>query len=222
MIHHARATRRGVKSAFLVADLPFGSYEISPEQALSSAIKMVKRGLVDAVKLEGGVENAETIKKITSKGIPVLGHIGLTPQRQVSLGGFKVQGKTAASAESMLQDALALQEAGCFAMVLEAVPPQIASLITKRLSVPTIGIGAGPDTSGQVLVFLDMLGGFDGFSPKFLKKYSNYLEINTSACAQYVKEVKERSFPEPQHCYTMKEEEVEKFKQVLEKYKDQV
>lgn len=219
MIHHARAARRGTKSALLIADLPFGSYEISPEQALASAIQMVKRGLVDAIKIEGGVENAETIKRITSKGIPVMGHIGLTPQRQVSLGGFKVQGKTAASAESILQDALALQESGCFSIVLEAIPPAIAGLITNALSVPTIGIGAGPETSGQVLVQLDMLGGFDGFTPKFLKKYSNFLEINTKACEKYAQEVRDREFPEPKHCYAVKEEEVEKFKQVLETYK---
>lgn len=218
MIHHARAVRRGVKSAFLVADLPFGSYEVSPEQALESAIKMIKRGLVDAVKLEGGIENIETITKLTSKGIPVMGHIGLTPQRQTSLGGFKVQGRTAVSAESVLKDAIALQDAGCFSMVLEALPAPIGGLVTDAISVPTIGIGAGPRTSGQVLVQLDMLGGFDGFTPKFLKKYSNYLEINTKACAQYVREVQSGQFPEPEYCYTIKDEELEKFKVILEKY----
>lgn len=219
MIHHARSVRRGVKSAFITADLPFGSYEISPEQALGSAIQMVKRGLVDGIKMEGGIENAEAISKITSKGIPVMGHVGLTPQRQASLGGFKVQGKTAQSAELILKDAIALQDAGCFTIVLEAVPGPIAELITNHIHVPTIGIGAGPGTSGQVLVQLDMLGGFDGFTPKFLKKYSSYLQINTDACKKYVEEVHTRVFPEPQHCYSIKEEEVEKFKEIMKSYK---
>lgn len=219
MIYHAKAVSRGSKSCLLVADLPFGSYEVSPEQAAASAIQMIKRGDMQAIKIEGGVENSATIKKLTSMGISIMGHIGLTPQRQASLGGFKVQGKTAESAESILQDALALQDAGCFAIVLEAVPAPMADLITQKLSIPTIGIGAGPHTSGQVLVQLDMLGGFDGFTPKFLKKYSNYLDINTEAIKQYNSEVKERQFPEPQHCYNVKQENVDKFKQLLqEKY----
>lgn len=216
MIYHAKAVARGNKTSLLVADLPFGSYEISPEQAAASAIQMIKRGDMHAVKIEGGCENAATVKKLTSMGISVMGHVGLTPQRQASLGGFKVQGKTAASAESILLDALALQEAGCFAIVLEAMPSPMAELITEKLSIPTIGIGAGPGTSGQVLVQLDMLGGFDGFTPKFLKKYSNYLKINTEAIIQYRKEVKDRTFPEPHHCYSIKDEQVEKFKKLLE------
>lgn len=222
MIYHARAVSRGSKSAFLIADLPFGSYEISPDQAVASAIQMVKRGKMHGIKIEGGIENYETIKKLTSVGIPVMGHVGLTPQRQASLGGFKVQGKTAQSAESILQDALALQKAGCFAIVLEAMPEPIASLITSKLSVPTIGIGAGAGTSGQVLVQLDMLGGFDGFTPKFLKKYSNYLKINTEAIQDYVNEVKNGQYPQKEHCYSVKQEQVDKFKEILEaKYADQ-
>lgn len=219
MIFHAKAVARGSSRSLRVADLPFGSYEVSPEQAMSSAIQMIKRGGVQAIKIEGGKENVETIKKLTTMGIPVMGHIGLTPQRASALGGFKVQGKTASSAESILQDALAIQQAGCFAVVLEATPAPISELIQQQLDIPIIGIGAGPNTAGQVLVQLDMLGGFDGFSPKFLKKYSNYLQINVSAVKQYVKEVKHHQFPEPQHCYAIKEEVVEKFKQVIEKSK---
>lgn len=215
MIHHARSARRGVKTAFLAADLPFGSYESSPEQALDSAMQMVKRGRVDAVKIEGGVEYTSTIQKLTSRGIPVIGHVGLTPQRQTMLGGFRVQGKTAESAESVLIDALALQNAGCFALVLEAVPAPIGELITTQLNIPIIGIGAGPGTSGQVLVQLDMLGGFDGFTPKFLKKYSTYLSTNVQACAQYVEEVQTGVFPESKHCYPVSDAELEKFQHIL-------
>lgn len=217
MIYHTRAVSRAVQSSFLVADLPFGSYEISPEQAFASAAKMVKKGFAEAVKMEGGAELAPTIKKLTSFGIPVLGHIGLTPQRQSSLGGFKVQGKTVKSALSVLRDARAVQEAGCFAVVLEAVPDRVATLVTEKLSIPTIGIGAGPGTSGQVLVQLDMLGGFDAFVPKFLKKYANYLETNVNAIKEYSGEVKENKFPGPDHSYTIKDEEFELLKAALEK-----
>lgn len=216
MIHHARAVRRGSLQAFIVADLPFGSYEVSTEQALAAAFRMVKRAGVDAIKFEGGKENAGLVRHMSQRGIPVMGHIGLTPQRASSLGGFKVQGKTAATAELILEDALALQEAGCFSMVLEAVPAPVADLVTKQLRVPTIGIGAGPHTSGQVLVQLDMLGGFDGFTPKFLKKYSNYLDINTKACAAYVDEVRAGTFPEiGTHTYAIKDAELNKFKQLV-------
>lgn len=217
MIHHSRAVARGVSSAFLVADLPFGSFGRSPEQTYDSAVKMVKRGKMDAVKIEGGVEIVPSVKALTTMGIPVLGHVGLTPQRQASFGGFKVQGKTADSAISILNDALALQEAGCFGVVLEAVPDRVGKLITEKLSIPTIGIGAGPGTSGQVLVQLDMLGGFDSFVPKFLKRYGNYLNDNVKAIEQYNNEVKGRQFPESEHCYTIKDAEFEKFQQSVEK-----
>ncbi|KAF5095346.1 hypothetical protein D0Z00_003174 [Geotrichum galactomycetum] len=220
MIHHARAVRRGSPQGFIVADLPFGSYEVSTEQALAAAFRMVKRAGVDAIKFEGGKENATLVRQLTQRGIPVMGHIGLTPQRASALSGFKVQGKTAATAALILEDALALQQAGCFSMVLEAVPAPVAEIITKQLRVPIIGIGAGPHTSGQVLVQLDMLGGFDGFTPRFLKKYSNYLDINTKACATYVNEVRARTFPEiGTHTYPIKDAELVKFKQlVAEKY----
>lgn len=222
MIHHARAVRRGAPRSFIIADLPFGSYEASTTQALQSAFRMVKRSGIDAIKIEGGRENADIVRLLTQRGIPVMGHVGLTPQRSSALSGFKVQGKTAAAAESLLEDALILQEAGCFSIVLEAVPAPVAELVTQKLSISTIGIGAGPSTSGQVLVQLDMLGGFDGFTPRFLKKYSNYLEINTKACAEFINEVKARTFPEiGTHTYPIKDVELEKFKQILaEKYPD--
>jgi 3-methyl-2-oxobutanoate hydroxymethyltransferase len=217
MVYHTRAVARGVKSAFLVADLPFGSYEMSIEQAFASAVRMIKKGSAQALKLEGGRELAPTIKKLTDFGIPVVGHVGLTPQRQTSLGGFKVQGKTAKTALSILDDALAMQEAGSFLIVLEAVPDRVGQLITEKLNVPTIGIGAGPGTSGQVLVQLDMLGGFDTFVPKFLKKYANYLETNVNAINTYHQEVKDKQFPTSEHCYTINDEEFEKFTALVEK-----
>lgn len=178
---------RGVKSAFVVGDLPMGSYEISPEQALASSIKLIQKGRVEAVKLEGGQEMARTIRKITSVGIPVLGHVGLTPQRQHSLGGFRVQGKTAAAAERVLDDALAVQDAGCFAVVVEAVPEEVAGAIARELRIPTIGIGAGKECAGQVLVQIDMLGDFpEGrFMPKFVKQYADLFARRKEAIERY-------------------------------------
>ncbi|KAK9728979.1 cell wall biogenesis and architecture protein [Basidiobolus ranarum] len=166
MLHHSRAVARGAKSTFRVADLPFGSYEVSPEIAVQNALRFIKEGNAEAVKLEGGIEMKETIKRITSVGIPVLGHIGLTPQRHNALGGFRVQGKTMEQALALLDDALAVQEAGCFAVVLEAIPEPVATYITKQLSIPTIGIGCGNGCSGQVLVLNDMIGVFDRFTPR--------------------------------------------------------
>ncbi|GAA5800475.1 3-methyl-2-oxobutanoate hydroxymethyltransferase [Helicostylum pulchrum] len=166
MLHHCRAVARGCKSPFVIADLPYGSYEASPDDAVRVSLRFMKEGNCDAVKLEGGIEMAETIHRITRIGIPVIGHIGLTPQRQSALGGFRVQGKTAKQAAALLQDALAVQEAGAFAVVIEAVPEEIAGYITQKLKVPTIGIGAGVQCSGQVLVQNDALGLFDKFVPK--------------------------------------------------------
>ncbi|KAI9492175.1 3-methyl-2-oxobutanoate hydroxymethyltransferase, partial [Zychaea mexicana] len=166
MLHHCRAVARGCKNPFLVADLPFGSYEASPVDAVKVAQRFIKEGNVEAVKLEGGAEMSEHIKMITRVGIPVVGHIGLTPQRSSALGGFRVQGKTSKQAQRLVADALALQEAGAFCMVLEAMPAEIAGYITQRLRVPTIGIGAGVNCSGQVLVLNDIMGLFDRFVPK--------------------------------------------------------
>ena len=197
-----------------------GSYEISPEQALASAIRMIKVGRVKSVKLEGGKEMAPTIAKISKAGIPVLAHVGLTPQRQNALGGFRVQGKSTASALKLLEDALAVQEAGAFAVVLEAVPAEVAALVTKELNIPTIGIGAGNGCSGQVLVQVDMLGNFPPgrFLPKFVKQFGNVWEGAIQAIQQYKTEVKSREYPAPEHTYPMSKDVLTEFeKQVREK-----
>lgn len=190
-----------------------GSFEVSPEQALETAIKMVKLGRVHGIKLEGGEEMAPHIKKITTAGIPVLAHVGLTPQRQNSLGGFRVQGKTAASAHQVLQDAIAVQEAGAFATVVEAVPAEIAAIITKKLSIPTIGIGAGNGCSGQVLVQIDMLGNFPPgrHLPRFVKKFGDVWSESLRGIKAYKDEVKSREFPAPEHTYPISKEELEAF-----------
>lgn len=193
-----------------------GSYEISPEQALQSAIRVIKEGRVQSVKLEGGAEMAATIKKITTAGIPVLAHIGLTPQRQNSLGGFRVQGKTSAGAMKVLEDALAVQEAGAFATVVEAVPQEVATLITKKLSIPTIGIGAGNGCSGQVLVQVDMTGNFPPgrFVPKFVKKYGDVWSESLRAIEAYRDETKSRAYPAPEHTYPISKEELAEFERL--------
>jgi len=221
MLLHCRSVSRAAKTSFVVGDLPMGSYEIAPEQALESAIKFVKEGRVHGVKLEGGIEMAPTIKKITTAGIPVLGHVGLTPQRQNSLGGFRVQGKTSAGALRVLEDALAVQEAGCFAMVVEAVPAEVASLITKKLSIPTIGIGAGNGCSGQVLVQVDMTGNFPPgrFIPKFVKKYGDVWRESMKAIEEYREETKSRAYPAPEHTYPIPKEELAEFERILENVK---
>ncbi|KAH8840814.1 hypothetical protein MCOR27_009717 [Pyricularia oryzae] len=218
MLLHCRSVARATKSAFTIGDLPMGSYEVSPEQALQTAIRFVKEGRVQGIKIEGGREMAPTIRKITGAGIPVLGHIGLTPQRQHSLGGFRVQGKTSAAAQSLLQDALAVQEAGCFATVVEAVPAEVSALLTKKLSIPTIGIGAGNGCSGQVLVQIDMTGNFPPgrFLPKFVKKYGDVWGESMRAIEAYRDEVKSRAYPGPEHTYPMPSEELAAFKAVIE------
>ncbi len=190
-----------------------GSYEIAPSQALETAIRFIKEGRMQGVKLEGGKEMAPTIERITGAGIPVLGHIGLTPQRQHALGGFRVQGKTSAGAMKVLEDALALQEAGCFAMVMEAVPAEVAALITQKLSIPTIGIGAGNGCSGQVLVQVDMTGNYPPGRTvaKFVKAYGNVWAESLRAIEAYRDEVKSRQYPAPEHTYPIKKEELEGF-----------
>lgn len=194
-----------------------GSYEISPEQALETAIRVVKTGRVQGVKLEGGWEMAPTVRRIATAGIPVLGHVGLTPQRQNALGGFRVQGKTAAGARRVLDDALAVQEAGAFAVVLEAVPAEVAALVTGRLSIPTIGIGAGNACSGQVLVQIDMLGNSPPgrFLPKFVKRYGDVWSESLRAIEAYRDEVKSRAYPAPEHTYPISKEELEAFEKTL-------
>ena len=194
-----------------------GSYEIAPEQALESAIRVVKEGRVQGIKLEGGLEMAPTIERITRAGIPVVGHVGLTPQRQHALGGFRVQGKTTLGALEVLQDAEAVQAAGCFAVVLEAVPAEVASLITKKLKIPTIGIGAGNGCSGQVLVQVDMSGNFPPgrFLPKFVKQYGDVWGESMKAIQAYKSEVKSRAYPAPEHTYPMPANELAEFENLV-------
>lgn len=219
MLLHCRSVSRATKSAFTVGDLPMGSYEISPEQALATAIRFIKDGRVQAVKLEGGREMAPTIRRLTAAGIPVLAHVGLTPQRQHALGGFRVQGRTAAGAAAVLEDALAVQEAGSFATVLEAVPAEVAALITSRLRIPTIGIGAGNGCSGQVLVQMDMTGNFPPgrFLPKFVKQYGNVWAESLRAIEAYRDDVKSRAYPATEHTYPIPPEELAAFAAKLEK-----
>ncbi|KAI5852823.1 ketopantoate hydroxymethyltransferase-domain-containing protein [Morchella snyderi] len=219
MLHHCRAVSRAVKSAFTVGDLPMGSYEVSPEQAVRSSISMIQYGRVESVKLEGGAEMAPTVSRITSIGIPVLGHIGLTPQRSHALGGFRVQGKTASSANNLLTDALALQAAGCYSLVLEAVPAPVAALISSKLRIPTIGIGAGGGCGGQVLVQIDALGNFpEGrFMPKFVRKYGSVFEESKRAIERYRDEVKSGEYPAVEHTYPISKGELEEFEAILEK-----
>lgn len=194
-----------------------GSYEVSPAQALESAIRLVKQGRVQSIKLEGGLDMAPSIAKITTAGIPVLAHIGLTPQRQNSLGGFRVQGKNTAGALKVLRDALAVQEAGAFGIVLEAIPAEVAALITQKLRIPTIGIGAGNGCSGQVLVQVDMSGYFPPgrFIPKFVKKYGDVWGESMRAITTYKEEVKNRSYPAVEHTYPMPKEELAEFERLI-------
>jgi 3-methyl-2-oxobutanoate hydroxymethyltransferase len=202
---------RGAKRPLVVADMPFGSYEISDEQAIGNAIRLVKEGGADAVKIERGGTSVARAKAIVDAGIPVMGHVGLTPQTATVLGGFKAQGRTADRAKHLIDDALALQEAGCFAIVLEAVPSTVARAATKALAVPTIGIGAGADTDGQVLVWHDMLGYYEGHAPRFVKRYAELGDAIVDALERYASDVRSGTFPEEQHTYAMPEEERAQF-----------
>lgn len=198
---------RGAKRPIVVADMPFGSYEVSNEQAVGNAVRLVKEAGADAVKLERGGTSIERASAIVDAGIPVMGHIGLTPQTATVLGGFKAQGRTADRAQQLVDDALALQAAGCFAVVLEAVPATVAQAVTTALAVPTIGIGAGGGTDGQVLVWHDMLGFYDGHAPRFVKRYADIGNAIVEALGRYAEEVRSGAFPEEQHTYAMPEEE---------------
>lgn len=217
MIHHCKAVSRGNKNCFTIGDMPFGSYQVSKELALQNALRFVKEGQMEAVKLEGGSEQvADTIKRIVTAGIPVMGHVGLTPQSHVALGGYRVQGKTADKAIKLVDEAKRLQEAGCFSIVLEAIPDPIAKYITESLDIFTIGIGAGKHCSGQVLVQQDMLGSFDKFLPKFCKLYDNLNNSVTAAIKNYVSEVRHGRFPAREHTYAMNDEELAMFKKAME------
>lgn len=210
MIHHGAAVARGAKNALVVLDMPFMSYQVSVEDALRNAGRLMKEAGAGAVKLEGGKEVCPQIRAMVQAGIPVCAHIGLTPQHIHAFGGFKVQGKSEAAAAKVLEDALAVQEAGAFAVVLEAVPAKLAALITEKLTIPTIGIGAGNACDGQVLVYQDMLGMFSDFTPKFVKRFANVGEVMKEAFAAYKKEVAEGSFPADQHTYAIDDEIIEK------------
>ena len=210
MIHHTAAVARGAKNALVVGDMPFMSYEVSVEQAVINAGRLMKEGRANAVKLEGGVRVAEQIKAITKAGIPVCAHIGLTPQSVNAFGGFKVQGKTAEAAQQMIDDALAVQEAGAFAVVLECVPAKLAAIISEKLDIPTIGIGAGAGCDGQVLVYQDMLALFSDFKPKFVKHFGNIGPQMTAAFKAYDEEVKAGTFPSEEHTFKIDEGALEK------------
>ena len=201
MIYHTRIVARGRKRALVVADMPFLSYQISIEEAKRNAGRFLSEGAAEAVKVEGGVAMRETIEAIVRIGIPVMGHVGLTPQSIHRFGGYKVQGKEKEEKEKILQDALAVEEAGAFSIVLEGIPLDLAQEITQRLTIPTIGIGAGVHCDGQVLVVHDMLGLFDMYTPKFVKRYADLSGVMTEAVQRYIKEVKEGSFPGDEHSF---------------------
>ncbi len=212
MIHHTKAVVRGAKHCLIVGDMPFMSYNTSEREAIVNAGRLMKEAGADAVKLEGGVSVKDTVRAIVKGGIPVMAHIGLTPQTISMLGGFKVQGKDAQAAQKIIDDALSLEDAGAFSVVLEAVPAPIAKMVTDRLTIPTIGIGAGVHCDGQVLVVHDMLGLFDRFTPKFAKRYVNLSEQILKAFEAYIEEVGKGTFPTDQHSFHIDDKELSKIK----------
>ncbi len=203
MLHHCRAVSRGVSRAHLVGDLPFMSYQATVAEALKNAGSLLQKGGMDSVKLEGGRDRVPAIKAIISAGIPVMGHLGLTPQSVNQLGGWKVQGKSTQAARTILEDSLILEDAGCYALVLEAIPSELASMISKRLTIPVIGIGAGAGCDGQILVTHDLLGLFDRFTPSFVKKYADLFSEMERAFREYIDDVKDRRFPAAEHSNSM-------------------
>jgi 3-methyl-2-oxobutanoate hydroxymethyltransferase len=210
VIYHTKAVKRGAKNALVVSDMPFLSYQVSIEQAVLNAGRLVKEGGASAVKLEGGANVAAQVKAIVDAQIPVMGHIGLTPQSVNAFGGFKVQGKSEAAAKQLIEDAALLEKAGAFSIVLEGIPEKVAELITKAVSIPTIGIGAGKHCDGQILVYQDMLGMFSDFVPKFVKQYANLGTIMKEAIGSYINEVQEGVFPEEKHTFKIDESELKK------------
>ncbi|WP_147819885.1 3-methyl-2-oxobutanoate hydroxymethyltransferase [Salidesulfovibrio onnuriiensis] len=217
MIHHTRAASRGVKKALLVADMPFMSYHVSLEQAVANAGRLVQEGRAKAVKLEGGRNMAERIRAIVDAGIPVMGHLGLTPQSVNAFGGFKAQAKTAEAVQTLVEDALALVDAGIFSLVLEAMPAEAAELVTARIPVPTIGIGAGNVTDGQILVWHDVLGMFDRFTPKFVRRYAELGKEATTALSRYCEDVRHGRFPAEKNTIRMSDEELPGLKKIKPK-----
>src|SRR6201996_6402976 len=208
MLMLAAAVRRGLQTPLLVGDLPFGSYEASDEQAIATAQRFIKEAGCDAVKLERGGTSVQRAHAIVDAGIPVMGHVGLTPQTATALGGYKAQGRTADKAVQVATDAIALEQAGCFAVVLEAVPAAVSEVVTEKLEVPVIGIGAGPATDGQVLVFHDLLGIYDGHAPRFAKRYGEMREQMIAGVAAYAADVRHGSFPGPEHTYSIDDDEL--------------
>jgi 3-methyl-2-oxobutanoate hydroxymethyltransferase len=217
MIHHAKAISRAVKRAIVVGDLPLGAFHASTADAIDNSMRMVKEGGTDVVKLEGGEDFAPMAEAVVRAGIPVMAHIGLTPQLVSKIGGYKVQGKSAETGVQLLKDALAMERAGCFAIVLEAIPDRVAQVITERLKIPTIGIGAGPNCDGQNLVLHDMVGLFDRFTPKFVKRYANCWEIIGKALADFQDDVRKGTFPSAEHSFTMKDDEYQALLQQIPK-----
>ena len=215
MLHHCRAVARGTSICFTIGDMPFGSYEVSREEAIRNAARFLKEGMMEAVKLEGGQEIAQTVKAIVDVGISVMGHIGLTPQSASKLGGYRVQGNTAESARRLLEDALALERAGCFALVLEAIPAEVASIISSHLKIPAIGIGSGAKCDGQVLVLHDLVGWTDGHVPRFVRQYASIGREIQRAIEEYRHDVQAGQFPTEQNTYPMKEIELNTFLESL-------
>jgi len=215
MIMLTRAVTRGAHRPLVIADLPFGSYQVSDEQAVETAVRFVKEARADAVKLEGAGPMLSRVRALTGAGIPVMGPIGLTPQTATMLGGFKAQGRTAEKAVRLVEDALALQAAGCFSVVLEAVPSPVAARITQLLDIPTIGIGAGPACDGQVLVWHDLLGLYEGRAPRFVKQYAELAPMIGGAVEQYASDVRDGTFPDERHTYAMSEQELGLFEEAL-------
>jgi 3-methyl-2-oxobutanoate hydroxymethyltransferase len=211
----AAAARRGLKTAMLIGDLPFGSYEGSDVEAVKTAQRFVKEAGCDAVKLERGGSSVQRAKAIVDSGIPVMGHVGLTPQTATALGGYRSQGRTTEKALQIVEDALALQEAGCFALVFEAVPAELTAAVMSRIEIPVIGIGAGPATDGQVLVFHDLLGIYDGHAARFVKRYANVREQMVDGVARYADDVRARRYPEEEHTYTMAPDEAQRLRAAL-------
>jgi len=216
MLHHSRAVARGAKTALLVGDMPFMSYQVSVEEAVRNAGRFLQQGSMDAVKLEGGRERADAVRAIVNAGIPVMGHIGLTPQSINQLGGFRAQGKTARAAKRLVEDAQILEDAGAFSLVLESVPARLAELISKKISIPTIGIGAGVGCDGQVLVTHDVLGLFDRFTPKFVKKYADFHKEMQNVFADYIEDVETKRFPALEHTVEMDDKEWESLLKEIE------
>jgi len=217
-IVHCQAVRRGAPNTFVMGDMPFMSYQKSDEDAVANAGRFLKEAMVDAIKLEGGRRVITRIRAILDAGMVVCGHIGLTPQSSGQLGGHKAQGRTAESAQSLIEDALAIEEAGAQLLLLEAVPPEVAGFIARRLAIPVYSIGAGPDCDGQLLIVSDMIGQFQAFTPKFVKKYADVAGVVTAAMKAYVKDVKKGAFPADEHCYHMLEGEKQKWQALTQKY----